>query len=625
MQSSLFGCQAALVLPFLVVASGARLNATKRSYTSLVASAWSKATGFAQQEEYTTNAMCSKKNCVNPIFPGLEELHHLSEAPWQCSNLRSASPYMSFCRNALNYDPALPEKSDSFPGLREQVKRQDSAAASMYFYHLAGLGLEPWDYQRPDLSDDDCIRSMWRLTCYTYFPRAPIGCEEGHLAAYLRPCQSSCMNYIRQCGVECCDESVRCVFTHSKNISATQQITTAGYAPHDGPSSLCTGAARRSAMPNGAVVGGLLLLQVSAWAVGVAARGLSRFALAPKGCSRAVLVLLLAATAVTLQGCEFDVPTHSVGRWRAEEDYLIKYEFVPPGSSPTEAIINSCGLKRLSQTLQCSGRGVCKMWEAEDPESHTSFCECDRDWADPECGTQRKSQAVAYMLSVFLGPLGADQFYLGSSGNGLLKLLTLGGGGVWWVYDIIRVGSAPVQTTSFRVAADLPHWIFVLVTAFIACLIGFVAAYVTTNAHVAKLRKDQMLQHAEEEAHRCNVAKQEEEARWDRARRAALNGSTRVVAGERGWPSYDVNYGTISPAAAAAALAAGSQPPGAAGRQPQGLAGSRPVYPATLDVAMQSQPMPAASYGNGEPRVPLDVRAYASEWQGQPPTSSFNL
>jgi hypothetical protein len=31
------------------------------------------------------------------------------------------------------------------------------------------------------------------------------------------------------------------------------------------------------------------------------------------------------------------------------------------------------------------------------------MCECDPDWADPECRTKRKSQAVAYTLALFLG------------------------------------------------------------------------------------------------------------------------------------------------------------------------------------------------------------------------------
>ena len=47
-----------------------------------------------------------------------------------------------------------------------------------------------------------------------------------------------------------------------------------------------------------------------------------------------------------------------------------------------------------------------------------------------------KSWAVALLLSVFLGPLGVDRLYLGYAGVGVLKLLTCGGFGLWWLVDV---------------------------------------------------------------------------------------------------------------------------------------------------------------------------------------------
>ena len=40
-------------------------------------------------------------------------------------------------------------------------------------------------------------------------------------------------------------------------------------------------------------------------------------------------------------------------------------------------------------------------------------------------------------LSLFLGWLGADRFYLGSPLLGCLKLCTAGAAGVWWFCDVI--------------------------------------------------------------------------------------------------------------------------------------------------------------------------------------------
>ena len=48
-----------------------------------------------------------------------------------------------------------------------------------------------------------------------------------------------------------------------------------------------------------------------------------------------------------------------------------------------------------------------------------------------------KSWLATLLLSIFLGELGIDRFYLGKVGTGILKLITLGGFGIWWLIDII--------------------------------------------------------------------------------------------------------------------------------------------------------------------------------------------
>jgi TM2 domain-containing membrane protein YozV len=50
-----------------------------------------------------------------------------------------------------------------------------------------------------------------------------------------------------------------------------------------------------------------------------------------------------------------------------------------------------------------------------------------------------KEWVVALLLSIFLGSLGVDRFYLGYIGLGIIKLLTMGGCGVWWVIDLILI------------------------------------------------------------------------------------------------------------------------------------------------------------------------------------------
>lgn len=48
-----------------------------------------------------------------------------------------------------------------------------------------------------------------------------------------------------------------------------------------------------------------------------------------------------------------------------------------------------------------------------------------------------KSRSTAFLLSYFLGYLGADRFYMGQIGLGVLKLLSCGGLGMWYLIDLI--------------------------------------------------------------------------------------------------------------------------------------------------------------------------------------------
>jgi len=188
-----------------------------------------------------------------------------------------------------------------------------------------------------------------------------------------------------------------------------------------------------------------------------------------------------------------------VANWKAQESYLVTYSYTRPQSSDIR--LNSCDDPDIPISLRCNGHGRCVEWfdgysPVMDSNSSVSlnFCECDEAWADPECTTQRKSQITAFLLSMFLGMFGADQFYLGFILLGFLKLCSAGGLGVWWLYDIVRIGSTAVHTKQhFRLATDVHHWAFVLAVICYMGIIGLVVSLWSINHHQLKKARELML------------------------------------------------------------------------------------------------------------------------------------
>ncbi|WP_010524795.1 TM2 domain-containing protein [Nesterenkonia sp. F] len=102
----------------------------------------------------------------------------------------------------------------------------------------------------------------------------------------------------------------------------------------------------------------------------------------------------------------------------------------------------------------------------------------------------RKSFIATWLLSWLLGGLGIDRFYLGKVGTGLLKLVTFGGLGIWYLIDLIMVlvgatrdkqgqpldGTRPAHVVAWAVTG-----FFVVVGAISGIVIGATTAQVAED------------------------------------------------------------------------------------------------------------------------------------------------
>ena len=68
---------------------------------------------------------------------------------------------------------------------------------------------------------------------------------------------------------------------------------------------------------------------------------------------------------------------------------------------------------------------------------------------------QFKDPITALLLSLFLGGLGIDRFYLGHSGLGIIKLLTCGGIGIWALIDLFLIMGATREENAKKLLKHL--------------------------------------------------------------------------------------------------------------------------------------------------------------------------
>ena len=76
---------------------------------------------------------------------------------------------------------------------------------------------------------------------------------------------------------------------------------------------------------------------------------------------------------------------------------------------------------------------------------------------DPTVNVSRlpseRSRGVTFALAALLGPFGAHRFYVGKNRSGVLMLCTVGGLGLWYLYDLILVAGGSFRDIEGRLVS----------------------------------------------------------------------------------------------------------------------------------------------------------------------------
>jgi hypothetical protein len=100
----------------------------------------------------------------------------------------------------------------------------------------------------------------------------------------------------------------------------------------------------------------------------------------------------------------------------------------------------------------------------------------------PLPGVGNKSFMTTWVLALLLGGFGIDRFYLGKVGTGILKLVTLGGFGVWALVDlIITLAGKQRDKQGFLLAGYAKHKVLAWIVTAVLIVVGAVSGGAATG------------------------------------------------------------------------------------------------------------------------------------------------
>ena len=98
---------------------------------------------------------------------------------------------------------------------------------------------------------------------------------------------------------------------------------------------------------------------------------------------------------------------------------------------------------------------VVSLLTEQNEEDNISLEELDEDHMMMVEAMDFKEPLIMLLISILIGELGVDRFLLGQTGLGILKLVTCGGCGIWWLIDLFKIQKMTRQNNYEKFAKTL--------------------------------------------------------------------------------------------------------------------------------------------------------------------------